>query len=148
MDTLHQSGNHPPPPVMAKEKTESKEERRARKAEKQATKTAGSGVIEDTGVNGTSKHKSEKKGNKYKKERKALAEKALNEIQGTEPQVKKAVKEESDDEAEDKPKSKLANRPIGALVPFAHPLADEKVGKRCFKAVKRGLSQYLKYGHC
>jgi H/ACA ribonucleoprotein complex subunit 2 len=29
--------------------------------------------------------------------------------------------------------------PIGALVPFANPLADEKTGKKVLKSVKKGL---------
>ena len=32
----------------------------------------------------------------------------------------------------------LAERPVGALVPFANPLADEKVAKKVFKGVKKG----------
>ena len=35
--------------------------------------------------------------------------------------------------------------PIGALVPFANPLADEKVGKKVFKSVKKGKNpQHVK----
>ena len=30
-------------------------------------------------------------------------------------------------------------RPIGALVPFANPLAEEKVAKKVFKNVKKGM---------
>ena len=30
-------------------------------------------------------------------------------------------------------------KPLGALVPFANPLADEKVGKKVFKSVKKGI---------
>lgn len=29
--------------------------------------------------------------------------------------------------------------PVGALVPFANPLADEKVGKKVLKSVKKGM---------
>ncbi|KIW93124.1 uncharacterized protein Z519_05729 [Cladophialophora bantiana CBS 173.52] len=35
----------------------------------------------------------------------------------------------------------LATRPVGALVPFANPLADEKVAKKVFKCVKKAASQ-------
>ncbi|RMZ79565.1 hypothetical protein DV737_g3412, partial [Chaetothyriales sp. CBS 132003] len=94
---------------MAKEKTESKEERRARKEAKKAAKPS-----EKAGVS-----KAEKKSSK--KDREILAEKALNEIEAAD-----------DSETEIK-----TSRPIGALVPFAHPLADEKIGKKCFKAVKK-----------
>ena len=42
----------------------------------------------------------------------------------------------------------LAVRPIGALVPFANPLADEKVTKKVLKSVKKGaiLSIPRKFG--
>ncbi|RMZ86598.1 hypothetical protein DV736_g6170, partial [Chaetothyriales sp. CBS 134916] len=98
---------------MAKEKTESKEERRARKEAKKAAKLA-----EKAGVT-----KAEKKSSK--KDREVLAEKALNEIEA----------------ADDSDADIKTTRPIGALVPFAHPLADEKIGKKCFKAVKKAAAQ-------
>ena len=31
-------------------------------------------------------------------------------------------------------------KPVGALVPFANPLADEKLAKKVLKSVKKGLS--------
>lgn len=34
-------------------------------------------------------------------------------------------------------------RPLGALVPFANPLADEKVAKKVLKSVKKGMSIFL-----
>ncbi|OAL36757.1 hypothetical protein AYO20_04089 [Fonsecaea nubica] len=56
---------------------------------------------------------------------------------------------ESEDEDEKPKKAKadsekkniLAARPVGALVPFANPLADEKVAKKVFKCVKKAASQ-------
>jgi H/ACA ribonucleoprotein complex subunit 2 len=36
-----------------------------------------------------------------------------------------------------------AVKPVGALVPFANPLADEKVTKKVLKSVKKGLSPKL-----
>ena len=36
-------------------------------------------------------------------------------------------------------KKKVSIRPVGALVPFANPLADEKVARKVFKGVKRGV---------
>ncbi|MCJ1329196.1 snoRNA-binding protein [Thelotrema lepadinum] len=39
---------------------------------------------------------------------------------------------------EDKKELVLQLKPIGALVPFANPLADEKVAKKVFKSVKKG----------
>ena len=126
---------------MAKDK-ETKEERKARKAEKKAIK-------EEAGVTKSSSDKKDKK-----EKRKALAEKALNEIDGN--KSKKTVKQEdedgdveikdagseasSDDEKTAVKSEKVASaRPVGALVPFANPLADDKVAKKVFKSVKKGL---------
>lgn len=124
---------------MAKDKdtTLSKEERKAaRKAEKLGTKEK---LVEDAGVK---KSKSDKKEKKEK--RKVLAEKVLNEVEG-----KKVKKEESDeDEASDVDvkdadseavEKATLSRPVGALVPFANPLADEKIAKKVFKSVKKGM---------
>jgi len=33
----------------------------------------------------------------------------------------------------------IAIKPVGALVPFANPLADEKVAKKVLKSVKKGM---------
>lgn len=116
---------------------ESKEERKAaRKAEKKGTKEK---LVEESGVK---KSKSDKKEKKEK--RKVLAEKVLNEVEG-----KKLKKEESDDEDEDEKPSDvevekaetLSSRPVGALVPFANPLADDKVAKKVFKSVKKAAAQ-------
>lgn len=126
---------------MAKETALSKEERKAaRKAEKKGAKEK---LVEDAGVK---KSKSDKKEKKEK--RKVLAEKVLNEVEG-----KKVKKEESDDEDEDEKASDvdsevvekaatLSSRPVGALVPFANPLADDKVAKKVFKSVKKGMCIY------
>ena len=115
---------------MAKDKSDlSKEERRALKAEKKASKT----LTEDSGVK---KSKTEKKD---KKKREALAEKALNEINGTAPTTAEDEGEVKSDEEMDTANKKLAMRPVGALVPFANPLADEKVAKKVFKSVKKGM---------
>lgn len=138
--------------TMAKDKETklSKEERKAvRKAEKKTTK-------EEAGVK---KPKSDKKEKKEK--RKVLAEKALNEVEGK--KAKKAAKQEdesSEDEDEDgdvevkdaeseassedekaaavSSAKATSARPVGALVPFANPLADDKVAKKVFKSVKKG----------
>jgi H/ACA ribonucleoprotein complex subunit 2 len=34
----------------------------------------------------------------------------------------------------------LAVKPVGALVPFANPLADDKVAKKVLKSVKKGMA--------
>jgi H/ACA ribonucleoprotein complex subunit 2 len=145
---------------MAKEKSTdskmSKEDRKAaRKAEKKATKSGS----EPTGV---TKSKSDKKDKKEK--RKVLAEKVLNEVDSASKSFKKAkaAEKDDDDEEEDedeevdagdetavdmevdgneaikKNEKSLATKPAGALVPFANPLADEKVAKKVFKGVKKG----------
>ena len=133
---------------MAKEKDTSlsKEERKAaRKAEKKGTKEK---LVEDAGVK---KVKSDKKEKKEK--RKVLAEKALNEVEGQkEKKLKKEESEDEDDEASDvdvkdadseEAQTTTLSRPVGALVPFANPLADDKVSKKVFKSVKKGTCGLL-----
>lgn len=139
---------------MAKDKSLSKEER---KAAKKATKEAA--LTEPAGI---SKSKSDKKEKKEKKEKKAkLAEKLLDEVEkadgavvevkGNKKEVIKTGNVGADGEVESEVEgegpdgmvvdSKGAVRPIGALVPFANPLADEKVGKKMFRGVKKGMSR-------
>jgi H/ACA ribonucleoprotein complex subunit 2 len=80
------------------------------------------------------KDKKDKKGKKA--DREALAERALNEIKSA-----PTIQAKSDDEGEiagTDAAAKEARRPVGALVPFANPLADEKVAKKVFKSVKKG----------
>lgn len=129
---------------MAKDKSDlSKEERKALKAAKKAEKS----TIADAGVNGSSKHKSDKKEKKDKKKREALAEKALNSVNGDSEDVNVVVKEkklkaskdaDSDDEDATEITKVVVTKPIGALVPFAVPLADDKAAKKVFKSVKKG----------
>lgn len=129
---------------MAKDKSDlSKEERKALKAAKKVEKS----TIADAGVNGSSKHKSDKKDKKDKKKREALAERALNDLNGDADDVNVVVKEKkvkdkdvaADSEDEGEETKGVATKPIGALVPFAVPLADDKVAKKAFKGVKKGL---------
>ena len=102
------------------------------KAEKKE-KTKDKKRSEEDGVH-KSKDKSDKKGKKAKRE--ILAEKALTEINTAAADVE-VVK--SADEDDDKWKEKKSMKPVGALVPFANPLADEKVAKKVFKSVKKGM---------
>ncbi|KIW14747.1 hypothetical protein PV08_07531 [Exophiala spinifera] len=143
---------------MAKEKSteklSSKEERKAaRKAEKKASRSSGA---EPTGV---TKVKSDKKDKKDK--RKALAEKVLNSIDDNSNNGSKKKGGDDDSESEDvemdgdttggvevsaqgdvkKNERSLATKPAGPLVPFANPLADEKVAKKVFKGVKKAAAQ-------
>jgi hypothetical protein len=86
--------------------------------------------------NGVHKSKDKKDKKEKKADREALAERALNEIKSA-----PAVQVKSDDEgeiAETDTAAKEVLRPVGALVPFANPLADEKVAKKVFKSVKKG----------
>jgi H/ACA ribonucleoprotein complex subunit 2 len=121
----------------------SKDERKALKAAKKAEKS----TLADAGVNGSSKHKSEKKDKKDKKKREALAELALNGANGESDEVNVVVKEKKSKDAdvaadsdEDGEGTKVVvTKPIGALVPFAVPLADDKIAKKAFKSVKKGM---------
>ena len=120
---------------MAKEKSEmSKEERKALKAAKKEAKSS-----KPEGVT-----KSAKEDKKDKKEKTKLAERVLKEIQNEPAASTNGVKaDESDEEEQIIVDKKGAVRPVGALVPFANPLADEKVGKKVFKSVKKGSSVLL-----
>lgn len=135
---------------MAKDKSLSKEER---KAAKKAAKTE-SALTESAGI---SKSKSEKKEKKDKKEKKAkLAAQLLDEVEKADGAVvevkgdKKVVVSNvgadgevvSDEDETMVVDSKGAVRPIGALVPFANPLADEKVAKKVFRGVKKGMCTF------
>lgn len=115
---------------MAKEKPldPEKEARKLAKAEKKAKRAETDGV-----------HKS-KTDRKDKKEKKIAAEaedvemttELLNTLEDAKP-GSVAIKEDGD------VKIMLKNTPlVGALVPFANPLADEKVGKKVLKSVKKG----------
>jgi H/ACA ribonucleoprotein complex subunit 2 len=94
-----------------------------------------------------SSSKPEKKDKKERAKRKALAEKALNEIHPSTTPAADVEMKEGDEEEEDgetvgavREKKSGAARPLGALVPFANPLADEKVAKKMFKGVKKGTT--------
>ena len=115
---------------MAKEKSVEKGER---KKEKKGTKDKRS---ETDGIHKT------KKGNKEKKiaaaaEDIAVTTKLLNTPEGEKP-GSVAVKEEGNIEVKVK-----AAPLIGALVPFANPLADEKTGKKLLKTVRKGMEDSM-----
>ena len=126
---------------MAKEKPTDpeKEAKKLAKAEKKAKRS---------GTDGVHKSKSDKKEKKERKTAAAASEidvtsKLLNTLEETKP-GSVAVKEEDGDV-----KVKVKMEPLlGALVPFANPLADEKAGKKVLKSVKKGrqsLAQPLKH---
>lgn len=129
---------------MAKEKdpTLTKEERKAlRKAEKDKKRSDSDGV-----------HKSKDSKREKKKERAVLSEQVANAVENgaiaveeVEEEEKEGVKNEGEDGNADS-KLKMTMRPVGALVPFANPLADEKVAKKVFRGVKKGMSILVRGG--
>lgn len=122
---------------MAKEKPTDpeKEAKKLAKAEKKAKRS------ETDGVHKSSKSdKKEKKDKKDKKEKKVgeaagdteVTTKLLNTLEDAKP-GSVAIKEDNGDL-----QVKVKTAPLlGALVPFANPLADEKVGKKVLKSVKK-----------
>jgi H/ACA ribonucleoprotein complex subunit 2 len=117
--------------AMAKDRESSKPSHaHAEKEEKKKKKRS-----DEDGVHKSS-DKKDKKEKKAKRE--ALAEKALNEIQ-TAPAAADAKSDDEGEIAEAEAEIKGQElKPVGALVPFANPLADEKVAKKVFKSVKKG----------
>lgn len=116
---------------MAKESSRDpdREARKLAKAEKKAKRSE---------IDGIHKSKSDKKEKKEKKTAAAASDaevttKLLNAIEEDKP-GSVAVREENGDV-----QVKVKTEPLlGALVPFANPLADEKVGKKVLRSVKKG----------
>lgn len=79
-------------------------------------------------------HKPSKEDKKAKKEKKAAMAAAVEQSDALADAVTATIE---NGEAENV-KVKAA-RPLGALVPFANPLADEKVAKKVLKNVKKGM---------
>lgn len=98
---------------MAKDKSEKKD-----KLEKKEKRSEKDGV-----------HKS-KKDKKEKKDKTALADAVLKGIESESPSTAPANGVVSTDDVE--------ARPVGALVPFAKPLLEEKAAKKALKSVKKG----------
>jgi H/ACA ribonucleoprotein complex subunit 2 len=117
---------------MAKDRDSSKASHPLPEKEKKKKKRS-----DEDGVRKPSSDKKEKKEKKAKRE--ALAEKALNGIRAA-PAPAEAKSDDEEEVAEaGEAKSKQVLRPAGALVPFANPLADDKVAKKVFKSVKKGV---------
>ncbi|EXJ61210.1 H/ACA ribonucleoprotein complex subunit 2 [Cladophialophora psammophila CBS 110553] len=151
------------------EKKALKAEKVAKKQAAATSKAGGAGPTGVTKAKGENKEKkaarkvlaekalSELKGKgneKIKSEAEDQDEQESGEEEDEEMEEQNGVKvEEADEEEEDseKPTKKegiveekkkiLATRPVGALVPFANPLADDKVAKKVFKCVKKAASQ-------
>ncbi len=151
---------------MAKSKlSETKEERRARKAEKKASKDTGvtkpksekkdkkdkkkREVLAEKALNEITNDEisSKKKGKKQEKQESEEFDGEDGEdgdgdaeVEAGEVEMSKSNEAETKKEniRSSKGKMSLKDRPVGALVPFAHPLADEKVAKKVFRGVKKG----------
>lgn len=116
---------------MGKDKVE-KEKKRAEKKEKRAEK------------DGVHKAKKEKKD---KKDKAALADAVEKEItsqvlEGLDKAASEGVAVKGDIEVE----AMAVDRPVGAIVPFANPLVEDKQAKKVLKTVKKGRSgvQFLR----
>jgi H/ACA ribonucleoprotein complex subunit 2 len=99
---------------MGKDKSEKKE-----KKEKRSEK------------DGVSKPKKEKKSKLSEANVKAAIEETLKESASPAVETKALIAQE--------PNGEIVAKPVGALVPFAAPLADDKVAKKVLKSVKKGM---------
>lgn len=113
---------------MAKEKPTDKDDRKREKKEKKERRS------EKEGVHKSKSDKKEKKLKTAEAEDTDLTTKLLNTLEDTKPG---SVATKQDDTIEIK--IKTAPPLLGALVPFANPLADEKIGKKVLKSVKKGI---------
>lgn len=99
--------------TMAKDRSEKKEKKEKRKS-----------------VDGVKKEKKDKKERKSIDATTALAADDETMVDATEV----SVVDQDGDEA-------VAEVPVGALVPFANPLCDDKAGKKVLKTVKKGMQK-------
>jgi hypothetical protein len=156
-----------------KDRSVAKEERRAlRKAEKEGKPSKRSD--EDGVHKSKSKDEKEEKKRRRKQEKKESmrevgvgiqveAEKVVNgggdapeeddemkdaDAAGENDQLEGSKEKKGDEEGGKKDKmtreQRMRARPVGALVPFANPLADDKVAKKVFKGVKKGESYHIR----
>ncbi|PGH11541.1 hypothetical protein AJ79_04798 [Helicocarpus griseus UAMH5409] len=112
---------------MAKDKSE--KERKKEKKEKKRSET-----------DGIKKSKKDKK-----KDTNLIAEAAEKEL--TTKVLEQLEKPETETASPETPSKPAAERPVGALVPFANPLAEDKVAKKVLKSVKKAaVNKSLKRG--
>lgn len=111
---------------MGKDKVE-KKEKRAEKKEKRAEKD---------GV-----HKS-KKDKKEKKDKTALADAVEKEI--TSQVLEGLDQAAAAGAAEVEVDAMAVDRPVGAVVPFANPLVEDKQAKKVLKSVKKGMLKHFR----
>lgn len=110
---------------MAKDKAD-KEKKREKKEKKRSE------------TDGVHKSKKDKKKSKLSEAvEKELTDKVLEELEKADANKEKEVVANGD--VEETPAEKEAEaRPVGALVPFANPLVEDKVAKKVLKSVKKG----------
>jgi hypothetical protein len=117
--------------TMAKDKTDKQKKRD--KNEKKRSET-----------DGVHKHKKEKK----RKNSGALAEAMEEELttqvlEGLESSKTQNLQVNGDTEGDTTAPTQMESRPVGALVPFANPLVEDKVAKKVLKTVKKGKALFL-----
>lgn len=129
---------------MAKEKSTDKEDRKREKHAKKAKRS------EKDGVHKSKKDKKEKHREAPVKDENAeevteivvdanMTEALLHKLENQDPNPEVKVVT-----AQDAPSEPVL---LGALVPFANPLADEKTQKKVLKSIKKGLSLYYGVSH-
>ena len=112
--------------LMAKERSEEREARRKEKKDRKEKSKESA-----TGTNGVKKPEKERKHKETKPVDVDIATKLLNDLNSEKSELA-AIKEN------EKPEINTKAPPlIGALVPFANPLADEKQQKKVLKGVKK-----------
>ena len=116
--------------AMAKEKSTDKEERKKEKKEKREKRSEKDGV-----------HKSKKD----KKEKKVTSDAPVSIVTAALLENLENMKHKTETtEANGIDEAKVKVAPLlGALVPFANPLADEKTCKKVLKSVKKGIASTL-----
>lgn len=118
---------------MGKDKAE-KEKKREKKEKKRSE------------TDGIHKHKKEKKKNSSNVSDtigKELATKVLDGLVKIEAHEKVEALEKVVNGGVVKIEAQVESRPVGALVPFANPLAEDKVAKKVLKSVKKGKTSVL-----
>ena len=125
---------------MAKEKDVSKEEKKREKREKKEKRSEKDGVHKSTKDSKDKREKREKKILAAATQEPNVTTSLLNALEDDEkPVLGSPDTKENDGDAM---VVKLKNGGLlGASVPFANPLADEKVGKKVLKSVKKGTYQ-------
>jgi H/ACA ribonucleoprotein complex subunit 2 len=118
--------------------TEAEASHKKDKKEKKDKKRKHSEVVVDGDeVEVVAERKKKKKDKKQKSTDAGLDAVAIVDKDGDTVLADFEVKDEEDEEKDKKDIIKIEN-PLAALVPFAHPLCNEKEGKKVLKSVKKG----------